>query len=358
MFKLHDRIKETSYTQGTGDLILRGALPGFVTFSSEYNDDSVFFYCITNNTQFEVGLGQYISSTNSLKRIEVYNSTTKSFINWGKGLKEVYVTYAADKAVHKDYLTEYNPNSEEIVLALWKGSNSIGNIGSNYYYNTNNQELVLPNVSSEFIDVETLRILNTGRIDWAGVEQTKASVDLKLDYTTGIQEVIQESGYADHTLRFKKQIPGTFLAGPSNNCDGKICEEKYPTFRPLVSSDLPNINSENVNYNPKQPEDWNNIPTNIEQALDIIIKYSEKCLQKEENLNDLNNKALARHNLGVLESGECVKNVDPRLKYNTINREEENLPSGYYHIVNSGEDLFIKTNISGEIKSLKLGTLN
>ena len=98
-----ERIKETTATSGTGTLTLSGAVNGFRPFSDLGNNNTTF-YCITddNNNTFEVGLGTY--NANTLTRDTVFQTsagnTTK--INFGSGNKEVFVTYVAEKSVHKD----------------------------------------------------------------------------------------------------------------------------------------------------------------------------------------------------------------------------------------------------------------
>jgi hypothetical protein len=47
---LHDRIKETSRTQGTGPFELEGAVAGFSAFSDVYATGDVVFYAITDGT--------------------------------------------------------------------------------------------------------------------------------------------------------------------------------------------------------------------------------------------------------------------------------------------------------------------
>ena len=56
---VHDRVRETSTTTGTGTLTLAGAVQGFETFSSAIGNTNTTYYAIVNqaNAEFEVGLG-------------------------------------------------------------------------------------------------------------------------------------------------------------------------------------------------------------------------------------------------------------------------------------------------------------
>ena len=67
---LKDRISETTTTTGTGTLTLDGALSGFQPFSS-IGDTNTTYYCITDGAAWEVGLGTYSTSGDTLARTQV-----------------------------------------------------------------------------------------------------------------------------------------------------------------------------------------------------------------------------------------------------------------------------------------------
>lgn len=296
MFKLHDRVKEISYTQGSGDLVLREAVAGFRTFSSVYANQDTFFYCITSQFNYEVGLGKYVSSTNAIHRIELFDSTTGSFISWGQGLKEVYVTYAADKSVYLDPDADV-PDSG--YLSVWSGSNKLQ--ASNVVIE--NGIMSAPSGEFDVLLGNTIKMDHVGaEILWSGQAQTKAAVPIYLDTVTQIDDILNASGYTNHSLGLKKQQAGSFFAGPTNECEGG-CPDGYPAFRPLNSDDLPTISAMNVDYNPSTTGNWTTIPTNAQQALDILANKDNLYLVKTNNLSDLTNKPLARIYLGVDPSG-------------------------------------------------------
>ena len=54
---ISDRIKETTNTVGTQAYQLEGAVTGFETFASNLSDGDTTYYAVTDNTNFEVGLG-------------------------------------------------------------------------------------------------------------------------------------------------------------------------------------------------------------------------------------------------------------------------------------------------------------
>jgi len=95
---LKDRVKEATTTTGTGTLTLDGSPAGFQTFSVIGNGNTTY-YTITDNIDWEVGIGTYSSSGPSLSRDEVLaSSNSNNLVNWGAGSKDVFVTYPAEEA--------------------------------------------------------------------------------------------------------------------------------------------------------------------------------------------------------------------------------------------------------------------
>ena len=103
-FKLADRVKESTITTGTGNIALGGAVVNFETFSANLSNGDTTYYAIVDNTNnaFEVGLGTYNSSGNTLSRSVIASSNSNSAVNLGVGTKEVFITAIADKIVVED----------------------------------------------------------------------------------------------------------------------------------------------------------------------------------------------------------------------------------------------------------------
>ena len=100
-----DRVKETTTSTGTGAISLAGAEPNFRTFSSVLSDADTTYYAIIddNNLAFEVGLGTYASSGNTITRTTVLaSSNSNNAVNFSAGTKDVFLTYPADKSVNRD----------------------------------------------------------------------------------------------------------------------------------------------------------------------------------------------------------------------------------------------------------------
>jgi hypothetical protein len=100
-----DRVKETTTTTGTGAITLAGAEVNFVAFSSVLSDGDTTYYAIVDdsNQDFEVGLGTYATSGNTLTRTTVLaSSNSGSAVDLSAGSKEVFINYPAGKSVYLD----------------------------------------------------------------------------------------------------------------------------------------------------------------------------------------------------------------------------------------------------------------
>jgi hypothetical protein len=96
---IDDRVQETTTTTGTGTLTLAGAVTGYQSFAAIGNGNTTY-YCITDGTNWETGLGTYTSSGTTLARTTVLESSnSNNLVNFPAGSKNVFVTYPASQAV-------------------------------------------------------------------------------------------------------------------------------------------------------------------------------------------------------------------------------------------------------------------
>ena len=121
-----DRAAETSTTTGTGTYTLAGAVTGFETFAS-VGDGNLTYYCCTDGTDFEVGVGTYTASGTTLARTTILQSSNSdAAVNWGAGTRTVFCTLPAEKIVHDDNLQSeglvyFDPAGEAVALAIALG---------------------------------------------------------------------------------------------------------------------------------------------------------------------------------------------------------------------------------------------
>ena len=97
-----DRVRETSTSTGTANVILNGAVQAFQDFSV-IGDGNTTYYAIVDATSgaWEVGIGTYTLSTTTLTRDTILESSTGgTAVNFTSNVKDVFVTYPAERAVY------------------------------------------------------------------------------------------------------------------------------------------------------------------------------------------------------------------------------------------------------------------
>jgi hypothetical protein len=265
-FYLSDRVKELSYTIGTGNITLSGPVTGFSSFSSKYSNGDNLFYAMTDGVNYEIGSGLYSSST--LVRFPVKSTNSNNLVSFGEGVKEVYVTYPATHAVFNGSGFGGFNTPKQSGIAFWESSNIL-NYDSNLLWDSSNDRLGINKTNPQYaIDVggsntqSTIRssglILgasglyfppqNDGDALYVGGRQLTHYVKNQLDkyaydnsliaQLTGSDSVLQLSGVANQYFLLKKQNAGLVFAGPPSGCSPP-CSPGYPSFRTLTLEDIP-----------------------------------------------------------------------------------------------------------------------
>ena len=104
-FVLADRVRETTDTGGTGAVTLDGAVTSYQSFSAGIGDGNETYYTIAAPllNEWEVGVGTYTLSTNTLSRDNVLSSSNGGAnVNFTLGVKDVFVTQPAERTVFVD----------------------------------------------------------------------------------------------------------------------------------------------------------------------------------------------------------------------------------------------------------------
>lgn len=94
------RVKETTTTTGTGNVTLAGAATGYRAFSAVMANNDTCLYCISSagGSEWEVGIGTYVSATPALERTTVLaSSNAGSAVNFSSGTKDVFITRLAER---------------------------------------------------------------------------------------------------------------------------------------------------------------------------------------------------------------------------------------------------------------------
>ena len=92
---LADRVQETCTSPGAGSVSLLGAATGFQTFSAAIGNGNTTYYTIADQSgvNWEVGIGTYASSGNTLARTTILaSSNSGSIVNFSSGTQNVFVT--------------------------------------------------------------------------------------------------------------------------------------------------------------------------------------------------------------------------------------------------------------------------
>lgn len=255
--KLADRIKEKSYSIGTGRLDLDGAFAGSSRFSEAYASGDSFFYAISDGTDYEVGSGVYgFDTVNHYieSRFAVESTNSDNLVNFTTGLKEVYVTYPGKFSVFTASGQSDFKQPDVSGVAFW-GSEQIISYDENIIWDNQNKYLGVRGNPEYSIDVrggtEKSAIRSSGvivgnsgvmfsgdSVTHSGGRQLEPFVRSELDDTTGTDDVFSLSGLVDQRLLFQKQPPSHVFAGPSGECG---CVSDYPVFRPLRFNDIDGV---------------------------------------------------------------------------------------------------------------------
>lgn len=273
---LYDRIKERSYTTGSGNMVLEGAEAGFSSFSSVYSHGDAFFYAMTDGSSYEIGSGVLLradfSEVDSIVNDEIQRfpikTNTGSIVNWSTGLKEVYVTYPASHSVYTGSGVGGYLNPQSSGIALWGGSHTL-NYDPSLTWNSETNSLGINNSNPSFaIDIggssaQSLikasgYIVGESGIKFSAGVQNEHFIKNQLDKdafdagligeNTGLNNIVELSGSVNQYILLKKQNAGLVLAGPPSGCGAPPCNPDFPSFRSITMDDLPPLSDLYVSY--------------------------------------------------------------------------------------------------------------
>ena len=218
-----DRVRETTSTAGTGTVTLAGAVLGFQAFSV-IGDGNVTYYAIVDPTagDWEVGIGTYTSSGTTLSRDTVLESSNGgALVSFTGNIKDVFVTYPAEKAVYFDTADAVNIDNLKLDGNTISSTNTNGNI------------VLAPNGSGDVqLDADTVRV---GDSNAAATLTTNGTGNLTISTNAGTNS-------------------GTIVI--NQGVDGNIAISPNGTGTVIINTDL-DVDNVNINGNTISTTDTN-----------------------------------------------------------------------------------------------------
>ena len=174
-FVLSDRIKETTTTTGTGTYTLGGAVSGFETFTANLSNSDTTYYCCTDGTDFEVGLGTFTSSGTTLARTTIISSSnSNNAVSWSSGSRDIFCTLPGSKAVFK--------NGVGNVLLADNEEIKLGDSGDLRIFHNGSHSIIKDGGTGDLeLDGSTVKIKNGRRTEAMLVANANGSVELYHD---------------------------------------------------------------------------------------------------------------------------------------------------------------------------------
>ena len=143
--QLNDRVKESSITTGVVPIVLAGSPTGYQNIASSISTSNTFPYVIEliGGSEWEIGVGQYITANNSIIRTQILNSSNSSnIVNFSAGTKNVFISVpAAYMALTAKDLSQFASTTSLELAGIISDET-----GSGKLVFSNNAVLVTPNI--------------------------------------------------------------------------------------------------------------------------------------------------------------------------------------------------------------------
>jgi hypothetical protein len=196
-----DRVRVTTASTGTGTITLGAAVNAFQDFSV-IGDGNTTYYAIVDSTagDWEVGIGTYTASGTTLSRDTILESSSGgTAVSFGAGIKDVFVTYPAEKAVYFDAANAVNIDNIQIDGNTISSTNTNGNID------------LTPNGTGE-VNITKVDIAG-GEIDGTTIGANSAAAGTFTDFTASGTASFTSTGAVKVPVGTQAERPGSPVAG-------------------------------------------------------------------------------------------------------------------------------------------------
>jgi len=203
---LKDRVKVNVNTNGTGILTLGSAYSGFQDFSALGTGNIKTYYTLVNGTNWETGEGTYNSTSGTLSRDLVFESSSSGNIINLSSSSTVFISYPAKTSIYLNSTS--TPSSGQYLVANSDKSFSA-------------QNLTAADIKNPLSVSYTLNSTNSTVVDSTSGNAIKYLIKAQYNSDTQLQE--------------------SLVISKSNNVYITIYGQLYTSSQPLISVDASSV---------------------------------------------------------------------------------------------------------------------
>lgn len=207
-FVLNDRVFETTTTTGTGTLNLGGAPDSYQSFVDGIGDGNTCFYVITNDTDWETGIGTVTSgSPDTLSRDTVYQSSNSDAkVNFGSGTKNVFVALISEFIATENKVNTFTANNTFSGDVTFTGDNTFTGA-----LTKSNDTFITGRNAADNANVDIIKINASDEIEVGGELRAAGKITNVTD-PTAAQDAATKA-YVDETAQIQLQTSVATTSG-------------------------------------------------------------------------------------------------------------------------------------------------
>jgi hypothetical protein len=124
---LADRVQEISTVTGVADFVMDSTVPSFQSFDAAIGTGNTCYYSAVHSTssldEWEVGVGTMVGPATLQRSAILSSSNSGNIVNFSAGVKTVFVTLPASRAVFENASGEppYPTVADSVAVAIVMG---------------------------------------------------------------------------------------------------------------------------------------------------------------------------------------------------------------------------------------------